>query len=638
MSSSFPVEPKQLGTILKNDIFSRDGVIDESITLEYYFSVGDDAGFFTEITLKDFQDNLDLTLSQSNNGFYLPISDSELPGIEEEYIGKFLPTGDYLVEVSYYESLSDSLDTSFKLTFDTKSFYDNTLLPNDPLFDIQWHLFNKGQGTGIDNEDILAPEAWKIRSTSPDVVVAVIDNGVDLKHEDLINNLWVNAGEIPDNGEDDDGNGLADDYHGWDFSRNSPLGDGYNHGTHVAGTIGAEGNNGIGVTGVTWDVNLMSLDVLSGPIGGSDEAIWSAIRYAADNGADVINMSLGLDVNLTVDEYIKQKPDTHKGNVEALTYAVEKGVTVVIAAGNSNNNFNDGWISDPAYLSGTIPGVISVAATANTGQRAVYTNYGSEVSIAAPGGDIQSELNLANGLIATAPRNPQETWYPFGPLYGAMEGTSMAAPVVTGAIALMLGENPYLNPAQVESILQITAFEDRSLENIVKDGGYLNLEGALQASQTLVEKTVVRLYNSSSGKHLFSSNEYEIDILVSNSWKNEGALYYSPDEATADVFRFYISDENRHFYTALESEKDMIIGNKDTFSGWEYEGGAFSSYSTSDFSDDAVAVVRYLNGENGNHVYSTSTFEQDILDQDSNWINEGIAWYGESFSTATDFI
>ncbi len=82
----------------------------------------------------------------------------------------------------------------------------------------------------------------------------------------------------------------------------------------------------------------------------------------------------------------------------------------------------------------------------------------------------------------------------------------------------------------------------------------------------------------------------------------------------------------------------MIIGNKDTYSGWEYEGGAFSSYSTSDFSDDAVAVVRYLNEESGNHVYSTSTLVQGILDQDSNWINEGIAWYGDSFSTASNFI
>ena len=96
--------------------------------------------------------------------------------------------------------------------------------------------------------------------------------------------------------------------------------------------------------------------------------------------------------------------------------------------------------------------------------------------------------------------------------------------------------------------------------------------------------------------------------------------------------------ENRHFYTALESERDIIIGDQATFSGWEYEGGAFSAYSTNDFPSDAVAVVRYLNQESGNHVYSTSTFEQGILDQDSNWLNEGIAWYGNALPTTNDFV
>ena len=542
--------------------------------------------------------------------------------------------------------MSDTLDTPFKLIFDTKSFYDNTLLPNDPLFDNQWHLFNKGQAEGIDNEDIYAPEAWKIRSTSPDVVVAVIDSALDLNHEDLDNNLLVNKGEIPDNNFDDDGNGLVDDYNSWDFVNNSPLGKGYIHGTHVAGTIGAEGNNNIGVTGVTWDVNLMSLVAISGITTIEDllEPLEASIYYAVDHGANVINLSLGRTFPrtgrpndpTTVEGFIELYPSEHSKIDAALNYAVKNGTTVVIAAGNDEKNFDSEFFTYPAYFSELIPGVISVAASGNTGQKAYYTNYGSEITISAPGGDFKSSGQpiVNSGLYSTSPIEPEKSppgAYQIDPLYGYLHGTSMAAPVVTGAVALMLGDNPYLNPAQVELILENTAFKNCSLEGIVKNGGGLNLEGALQASQTLVEKTIVRLYNPSSGKHLFSSNENEIDILVGSDWTNEGALYFSPEEATADVFRFYISEENRHFYTALESEKDMIIGNKDTFSGWEYEGGAFSSYSTSDFSDDAVAVVRYLNEESGNHVYSTSTVEQGILDQDNNWINEGIAWYGDSF-------
>ena len=634
-----------LGTISKDEILSRDASISENATTAFYFQVIDEDGFFTEITINNLRDDLDLTLFRLNNESTLDIAESGYSGTEEEYIGKFLKPGLYKLNVDYFDALLDPAYSPFDLSIDTKSFYENTVLPNDPLFDKQWHLFNKGQGTGIDNEDILAPEAWKIRSTSPDVTVAVIDGAIDLTHEDLINNLWVNAGEIPDNNYDDDGNKLTDDYHGWNFANNAPLGDGDNHGTHVAGTIGAEGNNNIGVSGVTWDVNLMSLDVFGGEELGSDQAILNAIYYAVDNGADVLNLSLGATFpnkyypSLTsVEEYIEIFPDIHNAYSDAFNYAVNNNVVVVLAAGNENANLDQGYFAAPAYFGERIAGVISVAAAANTGQRAAYTNYGSQISIAAPGGDIQSEMNLENGLFATAPTNPQEMWYEFGPLYGPMEGTSMAAPVVAGAVALMIGENPYLNPAQVESIMQDTAFEYRSLENIVKNGGYLNLEGALQAASVLADKTVVRLYDSSTGRHLISSNKDEIDILTGSSWKNEGAFYYSPEEATAEVFRFYVSDENRHFYTALESERDMIIGDKGTFLGWEYEGSAFSAYSTSDYTNGATAVVRYLSTENGSHVYSTSTSEQALLNASSDWINEGIAWYGDPMVATTDLV
>lgn len=159
------------------------------------------------------------------------------------------------------------------------------------------------------------------------------------------------------------------------------------------------------------------------------------------------------------------------------------------------------------------------------------------------------------------------------------------------------------------------------------------------ASLTLnkAENHVHRLYNPSQGEHLLSSNPFEIDLLTGGDWKDEGVFHITPELATADIFRFYLTNEGRHFYTALESERDFIVNNKETFPGWQYEGAAFSAYSTIDHPDDAVAVVRYLNQQTGGHFYSTSTFEQSLLDQNSDWLNEGIAWFGDA-TAATEIL
>ena len=616
MSASLLFPQTQIGAIARGEIISFSEAINEGIISEYYFSVQDGPGFFTEVSLSGLQDDLDLTLSRSYNGFYLPFSDSEHPGIDQEYIGKFLTPGDYLVEVKYYESVNGGQESQYNLSIDTKSF--NASLPNDPLFNNQWYLFNTGQANGIENEDIFAPEAWAIRATSPDVIVGVIDTGIQLDHPDLKNNIWVNKLEIPGNNIDDDNNGYIDDINGWNFVANNHNPFPQVHGTHVAGTIGAEGDNDIGVAGVTWDVQLMSLDTFGGGQGSLQSDEWKAIYYAVNNGASVINMSLGSTYSGTYQDFQRELPEIDQGYKNAFEYAINNGTTVVIAAGNEEANFDQNWLSIPAYYSELYDGVISVASVSNTGDKAAYTNYGSQVSLAAPGGEMFFQGD-PGGIYNVSINNS----------YDFLQGTSMASPVVAGAIALMLGENPYLNPFQVESILQDTAFKYRFLESTVKDGSYLNVEAALQRAGELAEKTVVRLYNSATGKHLFSSNENEIDILTKANWKNEGALYYSPDENTAEVFRFYIPEQGRHFYTALESERDLIIGNSDLFSGWEYEGAAFSAYSNSDYIDGAVAVVRYLNIESGSHVYSTSTYEQGLLDQNSLWLNEGIAWYGD---------
>jgi len=146
------------------------------------------------------------------------------------------------------------------------------------------------------------------------------------------------------------------------------------------------------------------------------------------------------------------------------------------------------------------------------------------------------------------------------------------------------------------------------------------------------ENHIIRLYNTSQNKHLFSSNSNEIDILTSEGWIDEGAIYSKPSEGSVqDVFRFYVASENRHFYTASEQERDLIINNQQLIdSGWQFEGAVFSAFKADARPDDAVAIYRYLNQSNGNHIYSTSTYEQELLNNNSEWLNEGIAWYGES--------
>ena len=146
-----------------------------------------------------------------------------------------------------------------------------------------------------------------------------------------------------------------------------------------------------------------------------------------------------------------------------------------------------------------------------------------------------------------------------------------------------------------------------------------------------LSSNISRLYNNSLGTYLFSSNQVEIDLLTGSGWTNEGVAYGIPAEETAEVFRFYISSQNRHFYTSSTYERDIILQNQDIVNaGWEYEGKAFNAYSIDDAPSDSLPVYRYFNGDNISHLYSASPYEQSVLNASNDWINEGIAWYGES--------
>ncbi len=279
--------------------------------------------------------------------------------------------------------------------------YKPQAVPNDTHFDKLWFLQNTGQGVngtvGEVGADISATDAWDIETGSHDVVIGVIDSGVAYDHPDLINNVWTNEDEIPNNGIDDDNNGFIDDVHGWDFVNddNNPsdyskdmYGDG--HGTHVAGTITARGNNSTGITGVMWQAQIMPLQIfdlfktnsfLEGII--QLIRIISAIDYAVDNGAKIINCSFG-------------GPLYSQFQCDACNYAHQNGVLVVVSAGNENKN-NDVNPSYPASYD--LPNIISVAATNELDELALYSNYGLQtVDVAAPGGS-----GLAPNIYSTTP-------------------------------------------------------------------------------------------------------------------------------------------------------------------------------------------------------------------------------------------
>ncbi len=216
--------------------------------------------------------------------------------------------------------------------------------------------------------------AWR-QTTGADVTVAIIDSGVDLGHPDLAPNLWTNPREIPGNGIDDDGNGYVDDVHGYDFVDNdgTPQ-DANGHGTHVAGIVGARGGNGIGGAGVAWQARLMAIRVLDDQARGTTAAVAAGIRYAVDNGARIVNLSLAGPTST---------PDLE----DAVRYARAHGVLIVAAAGNDGADLSTSPTYPAAYGEDN---VLGIAATTRDGGLSSVSDYGPGADIAAPGEQILS--------------------------------------------------------------------------------------------------------------------------------------------------------------------------------------------------------------------------------------------------------
>lgn len=296
------------------------------------------------------------------------------------------------------------------------------LEPNDPRYPEQYHYV------------VSLPQAWNITTGSELVLVGVVDSGVLPDHPDLAANLYINPHEIPDNGIDDDGNGYIDDWCGWDFSdapemadiaigdytdQDNDVTDENFHGTHVSGIIGAVGNNGIGISGVCWNVKILPVRAGFRTTQGEgylqDDDAAAAVIYAADMGCHVINMSWG--------------DDNYSPIIgDACQYAYEKGSVLVASAGNNPVP----RLNYPARLST----VISVGAINRNRNLAGFSSYGADLDLVAPG----------EAILSTYKNTP-------GELYFEMNGTSMSAPYVTGAIALLLSLHPGLNPEEVRARL-----------------------------------------------------------------------------------------------------------------------------------------------------------------------------------------
>lgn len=350
--------------------------------------------------------------------------------------------------------LKDKLQSSGSLEYVEYDYIVHTMGQpcNDLLFFKQWGIKNTGQfiqfipGTaGIDANVV---PAWDITMGSQQIV-AVLDTGIFLQHPELIEQAWVNPGEIPGNGVDDDNNGYIDDVNGYDFYNDDAsvydANDQDIHGTHVAGIIAARNNNVQGISGVAPGVKIMALKFI-GPDGGSVSDAIEAVEYARSMGVKISNNSWGGS------EYS-----------QALHDAIEQsGMLFVASSGNNGANAD----SSPEYPAAfDCANIISVAAINNRGQMPSWSNYGpNSVDLAAPGAGIMSILELIPGSTI---------------LYGYMSGTSQAAPFVTGAAALVMSQNPGFSALDVKNRILASARPLPALAGKTVTGGMLDTHSAL---------------------------------------------------------------------------------------------------------------------------------------------------------------
>lgn len=411
-------------------------------------------------------------------------------------------------------------------------------LPNDPYFSDQWQYNNTGQivpgpqfdptgeisyetlghvggAAGTPGDDISAGQAWSIvrgdpnaNDPSKEIVVAVLDSGIDPTHPDLVNELWTNPREIPNNGIDDDGDGFVDDVNGWNFvAGNNNITDDNGHGTHVSGIIGAQGNNGIGVTGVIQTVKILPVKI------GSAQGTLTTIDII--NGIQYVTTLKNEGVNIVVANGSFGGTDFPFNRVEndAVSRMGQAGTLFTVAAGNDAADLDPSQ-SFPGKFSLNQPNVITVAATDNNDQIAFFSNIGAtSVDIAAPGLNILSTFPtydvgtyLQNGTLI--PSNTLD--------YGYDSGTSMAAPMVAGAIALMKAAKPDASMMELKNALLAGADHIAALDKPIDAGSPL----VSTAGRLNVYKAILNLLNQRTN----------VDTSTRGSWNGvygtDGAVVY----------------------------------------------------------------------------------------------------------------
>jgi thermitase len=433
-------------------------------------------------------------------------------------------------------------------------------IPNDPKFNLLWGLHNTGDNepagsrgnsseTGRAGADVNAMAAWELTKGSRNIKIAVIDTGVDYNHEDLKNNMWVNEAELNgQEGVDDDGNGFVDDIHGYDFANKDgdPL-DGHGHGTHCAGTIAAEHDNGIGVAGVMSEASIVAVKFLSDSGSGTSEDALLAIDYATTIGVDIMSNSWG---GGGASEALK----------EAIQRAHEEGIIFTAAAGNSSTN-ND---SSPHYPSNyDVPNVISVAAHNYNDGLASFSCYGPRtVHVAAPG----------RNILSTVTNNQYEVY----------SGTSMATPHVTGVVGLYLAYNGKVAPEELRNSLMSSSVYGSAYKRTTISMGrvdaYNFLTGVVAERPEQPDPNAwIPLYDYTfESKHPYDNNmNEEMEVVVEN----------------AKFLRVVIKKyelENRYDYLKIldshGSLVDTVTGSGEDYHTEYVEGNTLKLKFTSDYS------------------------------------------------------
>ena len=346
-------------------------------------------------------------------------------------------------------------------------------VPNDTQYAQQWSLKNNGQNGGTAGADIHAEQAWNITTGSRNVVVGVVDEGIDINHPDLKDNIWKNPAEIPGNNLDDDGDGYVDDVNGWDFFHNDKsVYDGASdttgqtdaHGTHVSGTIGALGNNAQGVAGVNWQVSIMSLKILGKetetPAQSSVLFTVQAYSYAKMMRELWISSGGTRGANIRILNNSYGGVGNSQAELDAIRALGQADILFVVAAGNDNESNDISPLYPAAY---DAPNLIAVAATDRNDHLSSFSNYGTRtVHLAAPG----------SSILSTTPNNT----------YSYYDGTSMATPHVAGAAALLYAAYPNLSAQQVRAALVFSGDELTALDGKVASGRRLNVANALQSA------------------------------------------------------------------------------------------------------------------------------------------------------------